>query len=49
MNVHAAFSGGAVSTSPVTVKRVQSAAERRAFLDLPYRAYRDLPAWRAPP
>lgn len=48
MNVHAAISGGAVSTSPVTVKRVESAAERRVFLDLPYRAYRHLPEWRAP-
>lgn len=32
----------------VTVEAVTTAAQRRAFLDLPYRAYRDLPAWRAP-
>lgn len=32
-----------VSISPVTTK-----ADRQAFVDLPYRAYRHLPAWRAP-
>ena len=32
----------------VTIEVVTTPAGRRAFLDLPYRAYRDLPAWRAP-
>lgn len=34
--------------SDVTIEVVTTPAGRRAFLDLPYRAYRDLPAWRAP-
>lgn len=48
MNVHAAIKGGPVSSGTVSVKRVESPAERQAFLELPYRAYKHLPAWRAP-
>lgn len=32
----------------LSVRPVRSRAEHAAFLDLPYRAYRSLPAWRAP-
>lgn len=32
----------------LTVGPVKTRGDRAAFLDLPYRAYRDLPAWRAP-
>ncbi|ABI77389.1 conserved hypothetical protein [Hyphomonas neptunium ATCC 15444] len=37
-----------VPNGQVFVKRVESAAERRTFIELPFRAYRHLPAWRAP-
>ena len=48
MNVHATVSRGQLARGPVSVKRVETPADKRAFLDLPYRAYKDLPAWRAP-
>lgn len=48
MNVHAPIRVNAAASGPVTIKQVQTAAERRAFLEIPYRAYRGLPAWRAP-
>lgn len=48
MNVHAPILNAAVGSGPVSVRRVESAAERRAFLELPFRAYRHLPEWRAP-
>jgi hypothetical protein len=32
----------------VAVRRAESAADRAAFLDLPYRLYKDDPAWRPP-
>lgn len=50
MSVAALASPPAVrpATGDVTVEIVTTPAGRRAFLDLPYRAYRDLPAWRAP-
>ena len=35
--------GGAVEVRAATTR-----TDRAAFIDLPYRAYRDLPAWRAP-
>lgn len=38
----------ASAKSSVTVRRVETAADRRAFIDLPYRAYKDDPSWRAP-
>lgn len=38
----------ASAKSPVSIRRVESTADRGAFVDLPYRAYRDLPEWRAP-
>lgn len=34
--------------SAVSIRRVETAADRSAFVDLPYRAYKDLPEWRAP-
>ena len=48
MNVHAPIQTARVGSGPVVIRRVESAADRRAFLDLPFHAYRDLPAWRAP-
>lgn len=50
MSVSAAAVAPAVQrlAGDVAVRVVATAAERRAFIDLPYRAYRDLPAWRAP-
>lgn len=48
MNVHVPVERGAVSAGTIEVRRVETARDRRAFLDVPYRAYRHLPAWRAP-
>ncbi|MFN3607577.1 MAG: hypothetical protein ACK4Y9_00785 [Hyphomonas sp.] len=48
MNVHVSFQSDCATRGQVTVKRVDSAAERQAFLDIPFKAYRNLPAWRAP-
>lgn len=48
MNVHAPIQSLQLASGPVTVRPVATAADRKAFLDLPYRAYGNLPAWRAP-
>lgn len=39
---------GADTDVGLTITPVTTAADRKAFLDLPYRAYHDLPDWRAP-
>jgi len=36
------------ATSDITVSEATSRADRAAFVDLPYRAYRDVAHWRAP-
>lgn len=36
------------ATSDICISLATSRADRAAFIDLPYRAYRDLPEWRAP-
>ena len=38
----------ASAKNPIVIRRVETATDRRAFVDLPYRAYRNDPAWRAP-
>lgn len=43
----APLAGDAPGAGPI-VAPVRTRADRAAFLDLPYRAYRNLPAWRAP-
>lgn len=42
------MTGTTASAGDVRVDPVSTRADRAAFLDLPYRAYRGLPAWRAP-
>ncbi len=48
MNVHTHLLGNPDSSAPISVRKVRTASDRKAFLDVPYRAYRDLPEWRAP-
>jgi hypothetical protein len=45
---HPAPGLGVVSVSGLCVSPVTTRADRAAFLDLPYCAYRTLPSWRAP-
>ncbi|MDZ4135015.1 MAG: hypothetical protein U1D06_05390, partial [Paracoccaceae bacterium] len=39
---------GANASTDIRISAVETRADRKAFLDLPYQAYRDLPEWRAP-
>lgn len=48
MNVHAPVEAPPNSRAQIAIKRVVTSADRRAFLEVPYAAYRDLPVWRAP-
>lgn len=43
-----AGAGEGSSASPLTVRAVSGAGERRAFIDLPWRLYRDDPVWVPP-
>jgi hypothetical protein len=46
MNVHTSLAGE--TRAALSVRKVESAADRKAFLEVPYRAYGQLPEWRAP-
>lgn len=46
MNVHTSLAGE--TRAALSVRKVESAADRKAFLEVPYRAYGRLPEWRAP-
>ncbi|WP_291202977.1 hypothetical protein [Hyphomonas sp.] len=46
MNVHASLNKP--SDAVLSVRKAGSAADRKAFLEVPYRAYGHLPEWRAP-
>lgn len=46
MNVHTSLAEE--TRAALSVRKVESAADRKAFLEVPYRAYGQLPEWRAP-
>lgn len=48
MNVHTAMASQPPASAEIRICAVQTAADRKAFLELPYRAYGHLPEWRAP-
>ena len=48
MNVYAAMPGQPSTGADISVRAVATAADRKAFLEVPNRAYGHLPEWRAP-